>query len=130
MFRDEWLEPAKAPHQEPSAASTHRHARVRELDQIVAGLDLHGRRDGLTFMPEMAAYAGQRFAILERLRQVFEYDRWVAPRRSIYLLEGIHCSGSSAGAGGPCQRACTVLWHEDWLILEPEVSEPSASNRA
>lgn len=121
MFRDEWLEPAKAPRQEPPAASTGRHARVRELEQILSGLDLHGRRDGLTFMPEMASYAGRRFAIVERLPQVFEYDRWVAPRRPIYLLEGLHCSGAGAGAAGPCHRACALMWHEDWLILEPEV---------
>jgi hypothetical protein len=121
MFRDEWLEPAQEPRQEPPTASTHRHARVREIDQIVAGLDLHGRRDGLTFLPEMAAHAGRRFAIIERLPAVFEYDRWVAPRRSIYLLEGLHCSGATVGAAGPCDRACAIMWHEDWLILEPEV---------
>jgi hypothetical protein len=127
MFRDEWLEPAKAPHQEPPAVSTRRHARVRELDQIVAGLDLHGRRDGLTFMADMAAHAGRRFAIIERLQQVFEYDRWVAPRRSIYLLEGLHCSGAAAGAAGPCDRACAIMWHEDWLILEPEMRANAGS---
>ena len=119
MFRDEWLEEAQPPHREPPSASARRHVRVRGADEIAAGLDLHGRRDGLTFMPEMAQYAARRFAIGQMLDQVFEYDRWVRPRRPIYLLEGLACSGAAVGANGPCDRACALLWHEDWLVVEP-----------
>ena len=122
MFRDAWLEPAAAP-AKPPAVTPHRHARVRDGADIIAGLDLFGRRDGLTFMPEMAAHAGKRFAILGTIDRVFEHDRWVAPRAPLYLLEGLHCSGALCGKRGPCDRACTLMWHADWLIVEPDAPE-------
>ena len=118
MFRDEWLEAAEAPHAEPPSAKAVRHARVRELAEIQRGLDLFGRRDGVTFMPEMAAYAGRRFAILGSLDDVFEYDRWTKPQKPIYMLDGVHCTGAICRRD-TCDRACTLLWHEDWLIVEP-----------
>ena len=118
MYRDEWLEPAAAPHgtvPHPGFAS---HARVREIDEIRAGLDLRGRRDGLTFMPEMERHAGKRFAIANRLTKVFEYDRWVETRAPIYILAGLQCTGEAVGSRGPCDRACSLMWHADWLIVE------------
>jgi hypothetical protein len=105
MYRDEWLEPAPAPPGKPTPASTATHARIRELDEIRAGLDLRGRRDGLTFMPEMAQYAGRRVAIANRITTVFEYDRWIETRAPIYILEGLHCTGAVVGDRGPCDRA-------------------------
>jgi Acetyltransferase (GNAT) domain len=120
MFRDEWLEPSEAPRREPPGPSLARHARVRDLDEIRLGLDLHGRRDGLGFSPEMGAYSGKRFRIVSRLPKVFEYDHWVEPRAPIYILEGLACSGAVLGDKGPCDRACALLWHQDWLELEPE----------
>jgi hypothetical protein len=121
MFRDEWLEPAQPPHTERPPTTKVRHARVRELEEIYAGLDLFGRRDGLTFLPEMAAYAGKRFPIVQRATTVFEYDHWIRTRRPISLLAGVNCNGTVTGRHGPCDRACALMWHEDWLILEPEV---------
>jgi CelD/BcsL family acetyltransferase involved in cellulose biosynthesis len=119
MFRDEWLEPANDPHREPPRASTRRHARVRSLEQIRAGLDLAGRRDGLSFMPGMEALVGRRFPIVQQLGAVLEYGHWVTPRRPIYILEGAQCSGAAVGRQERCDRACSLLWHEDWLLLEP-----------
>ncbi|MGZ3440642.1 MAG: hypothetical protein ACXVDD_14065, partial [Polyangia bacterium] len=119
MFRDEWLEAANDPHREPARASKRRRARVRSLEQIKAGLDLAGRHDGLSFMPEMEALAGRRFPVVQQLGAVFEYGRWLAPRRPIYILEGAHCSGAAAGKQERCDRACALLWHEDWLLFEP-----------
>jgi len=126
MFRDEWLEPVEAPRRGPTpprTAQRTRYARVKSAEEIGRGLDLFGRRDGLTFMPEMAAYAGGRFEIIDRLSQVFEYDRWIEPRAPTYLLAGLHCSGAIVGDRGPCDRACALLWHEDWLVIEPEVED-------
>jgi hypothetical protein len=119
MFRDEWLEPAEAPAHVAPAPSNKRHARVRDPSEIAAGLDLRGRRDGLTFMPEMAACAGRRVQIARQITQVLEHDRWASPPKPIYVLEGLCCSGEGRGASGPCDRACPLLWHEDWLTIEP-----------
>jgi len=119
MYRDEWLEPAEAPPRGPTPPTTGPHARVRGLDEIRAGLDLRGRRDGLTFMPEMAQYAGRRFPIASTLSKVFEYDRWTPTRAPIYILGGLHCTGAVVGDQGPCDRACALMWHADWLIVEP-----------
>ena len=117
MYRDEWLEPAEA----PAAAATPRkllHARVKNLAEIYAGLDLAGRRDGLTFMPEMAAFAGKRLPVVEKIEKVFELDRWIETPKPLYILGGAHCTGAVLGAQAPCDRACALLWHEDWLVLE------------
>jgi hypothetical protein len=118
MYRDEWLEPAPDPVHAPPPADTRPRARVRDVAEIVAGLDPFGRRDGLSFLPEMRAYAGRRFAIAARLTRVFEDDRWMAPKRRVYLLDGLQCKGTVCGSSGPCDRACALLWHEDWLLLE------------
>jgi hypothetical protein len=126
MYRDDWLEPAPRPRLVPPGSTTRRHARVRGVDEIVAGLDLDGRRDGLEFMPEMAQLAGRRFAIAEALRLVYEYDRWVETPRPFYILEGVHCSGSVPGEPGPCDRSCALLWHEDWLLLDPREGQGAA----
>lgn len=117
-FRDEWLERVEAPRQEPPMASRLRHVRVRSVEEIRAGLDAFGRRDGLTFMPEMAEHAEKRFHAVQRLGDVFEYDAWVPTRAPIWILEGLTCNGRAAGSRGPCDRACALLWHEDWLVFE------------
>jgi hypothetical protein len=122
MYRDEWLEPAVSPRIASPGAVPVRHARVRDLAEIYAGLDAFGRRDGLTFMPEMAQHAGKRIAIAERIDSVFEYDRWIATRRPVYILHGLHCTGAVLGGRGPCDRACALMWHEDWLTIEPEAT--------
>jgi CelD/BcsL family acetyltransferase involved in cellulose biosynthesis len=125
MYRDEWLEPADPPRREPPGASTARHARVRSVEQIRRGLDAFGRRDGLRFMANMESYAEKRFRVAAKLDTVFEYDAWVPTRRPVYVLEGVVCDGSTLGKSGPCQRACALLWHEDWLIFDTEAAADS-----
>jgi hypothetical protein len=119
MYRDEWLEPSEAP---PEEVATHagdlRLARVRSLEQILGRLDLLGQREGLLFMPEMGRYAGIQAPILQQLPRVLEYGRWVEPRGAIYILDGLHCTGAILGSDGPCDRACRLLWHTDWLDLD------------
>jgi len=117
MYRDEWLEAAEAPH-EAQPVKKLPHARVKNLGEIHATLDLAGRRDGLTFLPEMAAFAGKRLPIVEKIDQVFELDRWIATSHPLYILGGAHCTGAVLGARGPCDRACALLWHQDWLVIE------------
>jgi hypothetical protein len=121
LFRDEWLVPAQQP--PPIARSGPRlHALVRSYEQIVEGLDLLGRRDGVTFMPEMRAHTGKRFEILQKVATVYEYDRSISPIAPLYLLAGLHCSGEICGRAGPCDRRCRLLWHCDWLDLDPELA--------
>jgi hypothetical protein len=118
MYRDEWLEPA-APVHAPSPRAHQRHARVRDLAAIYASLDAFGRRDGITFMPEMAAYAGQRFAIANELAEVYECGHWTNPIQPVCILAGLHCTGTVLGEGAGCDRACALLWHRDWLMIDP-----------
>ena len=119
MFRAEWLVRVEPPAvATPVDLARKQHARVRALDEIYAGLDPWGRRDGLTFVPEMAAHAKSRFAIAGQLGRVWELDRWIEPAAPIYILDGLACSGAVCGTDGPCDRACALLWHADWLVVE------------
>ena len=118
FFRDEWLEPAEAPKERPPTAFVGMRARVRHWSEIRSMLDLHGRRDGITFLPEMEKYAGERFRVVARVAHVREDGEWTVPRGAVYLLEGLRCEGKGVGACGPCDGACPLLWHEDWLMLD------------
>jgi hypothetical protein len=142
MYRDEWLEPAAAPAQEepvPKAAAMPRgpepalsgadirgdkgpedarYARIRAPEAIAETLNLLGLRDGLMFMPQMARHAGQRVRVLHEVSRVYEYDRSLRTTRPFYILEDLRCSGAAQGDDGPCDRACWMIWHEDWLELD------------
>ncbi len=119
MYRDDWLEPAA---QSPEVVTIWREglrfARVRPMQEILARMDLFGQRDGLMFMPEMIRHAGVRAAIVCKLPQVFEHDRWVETPQPVHILDGLHCTGAVLGGRGPCDRACPFLWHADWLEFE------------
>jgi CelD/BcsL family acetyltransferase involved in cellulose biosynthesis len=123
MFRDEWLEPIEPMHVEVLEAKPGsepaRWARVRSIEEIRTTLDERGMRDGLLFTADGEAFAGQRLRVAGELDRVFEHDRWLPPRARVFMLEALHCSGTSFGDDGPCHRACALLWHEDWLELEP-----------
>ncbi len=114
MFREEWLEPAEAP-EGAAASGPVEYVLVRSAEAIRATLDWQDKRDGLMFMPEMAAWTGQRMRVLRRVETVYEYDRYSAPPRPIYILAGASCCGSIYRAAGPCDRGCPILWHADWL---------------
>ncbi len=112
MFRDEWVEAAPAPALVPTiGAGTYK--RVRSVAEIRATLNWQGKRDGLTLMPEMLKWAGQRLRVAKVLHQIYEVGRHTRTTRPFYLLEGLYCSGNLAK--GPCHRACSIMWHEDWL---------------
>jgi CelD/BcsL family acetyltransferase involved in cellulose biosynthesis len=118
MFRDDWLEPAEGPSEVPGEPEATAWARVRPLAEIRATLDDDGKTDGVTFMDEMGRFAGKRLPVVRRLPRVFELDRWTPTRGPVYLLEGAFCKGAAMGDDGPCDRACALLWHGDWLELE------------
>jgi hypothetical protein len=117
MFRDEWLVPAAAPAR-AGASDAVAYKRVRPMGEIRATLDWQGKRHGLMFMPEMERWADQRFRLARTVQRVFELGRHTATPRTFYILDGLHCSGAVLGERGPCHRACSVLWHGDWLADE------------
>ncbi len=116
-FRDEWLEPSSEDQHVLSAPT--RFARVRPWAEIVATLDRHGRRDGVSVMAEMERFAGQRFPVLRRVEDVdFEPPAYMSPAAELYTLSGVRCSGAAFVRRGPCHRNCGIMWHRDWLELE------------
>jgi hypothetical protein len=116
FFRDEWLEPATAPAEISVEGGPF--ARVRSRREIAATLDGAGRLDGVSFMPEMYAFAGRRFRVAKRVDCVYELDREARAAIPVFVLDGLRCTGAVLGARGPCDRACSLLWHERWLELE------------
>lgn len=116
FFREEWLEAADVP---ASADAVERqavgYADVRSREELETTLDLRGKRVGLLLMPEMFQYAGGRFPVLKKVTTAYEADRHVAVTRPVYILDGLYCTGAAMGARGPCDRACRLLWHGDWL---------------
>jgi hypothetical protein len=87
---------------------------VRSLDEILATLDDRGMRDGLPFMPEMAAFCGKRFRTLRRVDKLNDWVDHTGLRRvrDTVMLEGLHCDGS---AHDGCQARCHLRWNEMWL---------------
>ncbi|HEX3462425.1 MAG TPA: hypothetical protein VHS78_00045 [Candidatus Elarobacter sp.] len=116
LFRDEWLEPSSAALAEPRAHA--RYARVRPLAEIRATLDARGARDGIAFCAAMERYAGQRFPVHKRV-QATAVTWWRRPGAEWYILDGLRCRGESLTTEGPCHRGCGLLWHRDWLELDP-----------
>jgi hypothetical protein len=87
---------------------------VKSLDEILATLDDRGMRDGLPFMPEMAAFCGRRFRTFRRVDKLNDWVGHTGLRRAqnTVMLEGLHCDGS---AHGGCQARCQIRWSEAWL---------------
>jgi len=87
---------------------------VRPLDEIVETLDDRGRRDGLPFTPEMAAWCGRRARVLRRVDKVYDWIRGTGLRRmrDTVFLEGARCDGA---AHDGCQADCQMMWKEAWL---------------
>lgn len=119
MFRDDWLEEVPAPPDfAPAPRGDATHATVRPLDEILRTLDADGRHGGLTFMREMQAHAGKRFRVYRKIEHVLDGGKRVPVAQPLYLLADLHCTGAAMGADGPCERACRLIWHADWLRLD------------
>jgi hypothetical protein len=87
---------------------------IRPLAEIVATLDDTGRLDGMPFMPEMAAYCGQRATVVKRAHKTCDGHgnlRWLD---DTVHLDGLRCDGS---AHGGCQAKCLTYWKTSWLKL-------------
>jgi hypothetical protein len=85
---------------------------IRPLAEIVATLDDAGRLDGMPFMPEMAAYCGQRATVAKRAHKTCDGHgnlRWLD---DTVHLDDLRCDGS---AHGGCQAKCLTFWKTSWL---------------
>jgi hypothetical protein len=120
FFVDEWLEPSRAEETEPRTFP--QTARVKPYDEIAATLDAKGRLDGISFSPEMAAYAGREFPVVRQVEEAWvTLPDWKQPRAAFFILDGVRCSGQPRG--GHCDRNCGLFWHQSWL----EMDEPATT---
>jgi hypothetical protein len=117
LFRDEWLEPSTPERAMP--ARSERFARVKPLAAMLATLDGAGRRDGVMFTAAMGRFAGARLRIHKRVDPIAA-NVWRRPGADWYVLAGAQCLGEVLNGEGPCHRGCGLLWHRDWLDLDPE----------
>lgn len=87
---------------------------VRSPAEILATLDEKGALDRLPFMPEMAAFCGQRFAVDRRTEKICDTIRYTGSRRihdGLFLAD-LRCNGASHDG---CQAECKMVWKEAWL---------------
>jgi hypothetical protein len=104
---------------------------VKSPAEILATLDERGDLDGLPFMPEMAAYCGQRLRVTARADKVCDSVQFTGSRRlpRAVLLEDLRCDG---GGHDGCQAECRLFWKEEWLTsVVPETpASPPFSRQA
>lgn len=97
--------------------------RVKGLSDILQTLDAVGQLDGLPFMPEMAAHAGENFVVSARLPLTCVEGSGVRfgafKGEDVVVLDDLRCDGS---AHDGCQKFCNFLWKVSWL----EPSSPGA----
>jgi hypothetical protein len=98
---------------------------VRGPLEILATLDELGCLEGLPFMPEMAAFCGQRLVVDQRANKICDTVRYSGSRNlpAAVLLAGPRCDGS--GHGG-CEAECRLYWKEAWLRKVDATEPPGA----
>ena len=103
---------------------------IRSAAEILATIDEAGAVDGMPFMPEMLALAGQRFRVSRRADKACDTIEWSGLRRieQTVHLEDLRCDGS---AHGGCQAACLLFWKEAWLRpVDDSTPSPDAAAAA
>lgn len=91
---------------------------VLPIDDIVGTLDGHGALEGMPFMPEMAAFCGQRFRISAVAHKTCDTVNQTGGRavRDAVHLDDLRCDGH---AHGGCQAVCLLFWKTAWLKPAP-----------
>lgn len=99
---------------------------IRSLEEILRTLRSDGTLDGVPFMPEMAAYCGQRARVFRRVDKLNDWIHSAGLKRlhNLVLLEDIRCDGS---AHGGCQANCHLRWRESWLRRSKPGPAPHAA---
>ena len=124
FFLDEWLDPSLEDEAQPRTFGPL--ARVKPFDEIAPTLDSKGRLAGISYSPEMAAFASREFQVVRQAEDRWgELPKWKQPRGSFFILDGVRCSGQPRG--GQCDRNCGLLWHRSWLEMDERVP-PAAPN--
>ncbi len=86
---------------------------IRSPEEIRRTLDIHGRLDGMPFMPEMFESCGKRFQVYKRAHKACDT---VFPTRSRRIAKAVHLNTRCDGkAHGGCQAGCLIYWKEEWL---------------
>jgi hypothetical protein len=87
---------------------------VRSREEILGTLDEKGRLDGLSFMPQMFNYCGQRFRVESRAYKTC--DTVSGRYRGLRMPDAVHLSVRCDGqAYGDCQAGCLIFWKNAWL---------------
>jgi hypothetical protein len=105
---------------------------VKSPAEIARTLDAKGELEGLPFMPEMAAFCGQRLRVVRRADKTC-VEGYYGLRRmgDAVFLSGARCDGA---AHDGCQRQCLIFWREAWLTPigddEARAASPATKPRA
>ena len=101
---------------------------VRPLAEIMATLDGDGALDGMPFMPEMAQFAGRRFAILKSAHKTCDPTGATELRR---LPDTVHLPTRCDGAAHDgCEARCLLFWKRAWLKPVDGPGNPGATSPA
>jgi len=85
---------------------------VRSEKEILATLK-GSKYAGLSFMPEMLKYCGNRFKVLKKVERYIVEGKGMKKLKNTVILDGVTCDGSWHGG---CDRNCYCLWREKWLM--------------
>lgn len=103
---------------------------ICSAEEIEATLDVDGRTDGLSFMPEMAAYCGRAFRIGRAGTTVCinSESNYMGRIDDCFVLQTkSRCDGSFHGG---CQMACQFLWKSAWLKPSDPLESVDAASDA
>ena len=92
-------------------------ARVKSRDAILQSIGPDCMLDGCLFTPQMWEYCGTEHAVSRVVNSLFNErrKRTVQPKAPLYLLDQLTCYGKTENFDLTCDRACFLLWHENWL---------------
>jgi hypothetical protein len=85
---------------------------VKSAAEIAATLDASNSLKGLTFLPAMTQFCGQRYTVQKRMERMFlEESGTLRKLKNTVLLKDVACDGLLMR----CDRYCLFYWREAWL---------------
>ncbi|MHB9029526.1 MAG: hypothetical protein ACYC9O_12220 [Candidatus Latescibacterota bacterium] len=91
---------------------------IKPADEIMKTLDSSEKHRGLSFMPEMWKYCGERRRVYKRVNQIVLVGAESMKKlKNTVLLEGVFCDGSDHSY---CDSSCFHFWREVWLRRIPD----------